>query len=131
MEVKADQLDAGVRDRGHERVRVGVGVGGHHLLEGPPELDRVEPGRPRRGRPGEHRKLGEQDRAVNVEPQPMSAHQVSFSRGTPANQPVTSAVSNNGQPRVGGDPTQKADLSGYRRQTDMAGPNGWPRAEHE
>src|SRR5699024_4266261 len=39
------------------------------LVEGPPELHGVEPCRLRGGRPLEQRKLGEQDRAVHVEPE--------------------------------------------------------------
>src|SRR6516165_3567921 len=76
VEVQADQLDTGVRQRGDERVR--VGVRGGNLLERPPELHGAEPGGPGGGRPGEQRQLGEQDRAVHVEPQAIRPHRGTY-----------------------------------------------------
>ena len=49
--------------------------GGHGVGERPPELDRVEPGRPGRGGPFQHRQVGEQDRQVDV-----VTHQTFFPR---------------------------------------------------
>jgi hypothetical protein len=57
-EVEADEAHAGVPDGAGKRVD--LGVGGHGAGERPPELDRLEAGRPGRRRPFQQRKLGEQ-----------------------------------------------------------------------
>src|SRR5881227_3826160 len=53
---------------------VDLAVGWHRVGERPPELHRAEPGGPRGPGPLQQRQLGEQDRAVDVEPQPVCAH---------------------------------------------------------
>ena len=49
-------------------------VPGHRIGKRPPELHRVEPGRPCGRGPLQQRQLGEQDRAVDVKPQSVCAH---------------------------------------------------------
>ena len=72
VKVQRDELDPGVADRPDERV--GLRVGRHHPRPRPPELHPVEPGRPRRRRPLNQRQLGKENRAVDIEPQPVRPH---------------------------------------------------------
>jgi uncharacterized membrane protein len=81
VDVEADELDPGITDGVHERVRVLVFR--HVLVERPPELDRVEPGRLRRRGPLRQRQFREENRAVHVQPQPASTHQASLTRHSP------------------------------------------------
>src|SRR5690606_1555856 len=66
------QLHPGVGDGGAQRVE--LAVGGHRLREGPPQLDRVEPGLGRRGGPLQQGELGEQDGQVDVVAQAGGGH---------------------------------------------------------
>jgi hypothetical protein len=70
-EVQTDQVDAGGFDGGDEGVDIAVGGDGDG--ERPPELDVLEPGGGRGGRPFEDRDFLKQDRAVQ-----RPAHQISL-----------------------------------------------------
>src|SRR5438552_8273362 len=71
-EVQQGELHPGVRERPGEGVDFTVAR--HRVGERPPELHRVEPGGPGGLGPLQQRELGEQDRAVDVEPQSLYAH---------------------------------------------------------